>query len=287
MSTVVDNDKYIINGGTLSDIGDALREVGISNTRIITETKCYKIDQTGGAERTIQASFFTGLSSTPTQALIQVTQVDSTGCKGITSPIKQQLSYGDQLILPLPFKYQGSSYYSYGTINYYIKLNIYPLDAEGNFLIPENTTGYTVITTNKKQALPVLVEDIASTILTSGSNRYHIATIPAFCIGTNDNSATSVSNYISNITDIKELYFTQNNNSYWFRLSPKEEEKSVLSNGYEAYPLKQLSTSGSASSNWESYMTTATSVYYENGKLRCTGSYNYYSNSMPAILIYK
>lgn len=287
MSTVVDNDKYIINGSTLSAIGDALREVGISNTRTITETKCYKIDQTGGDERTIQASFFTGLSSTPTQALIQVTQVDSTGCKGITSPIKQQLSYGDQLILPLPFKYQGYSYWSYGRIDYYIKLNIYPLDAEGNFLIPENTTGYTVITTNKKQALPVLVEDIASTILTSGSNRYHIATIPSFRIGTSDSSATDVSSYISNITDIKELYCTDYNNSYWYRLSPKEEEKFVTSAGYDAYPLKQMSTSGTLPSNWENSMTTAVNVYYDGGKLKCTGSYNYNSNAMPAILIYK
>ena len=29
MSTVVDNDKYIINGSTLSAIGDALREKNI------------------------------------------------------------------------------------------------------------------------------------------------------------------------------------------------------------------------------------------------------------------
>lgn len=280
------NDKYIINGSTLSAIGDALREAGIFKTRTITETKCYKVDSTGGAERTIQASFFTGLSSTPTQALIQVTQVDSTSCKGITSPIKQKLSVGDQLILPLPFKYQGYSYYSYGTINHWIRLNIYPLDAEGKFLIPENTTGYTVITTNRKQALPVLVEDIASTILTSGSNRYHIATIPDFSIGKSDSSATDVSSYISNITDIKELYFTDSGDSYWYRLSPKEEEKIVTSTGYEAYPLKQMSTSGTLPSNWENSMTTAVNVYYEGGKLRCTGSYNYNSNAMPAILIY-
>jgi len=45
MSKVVDNDKYIINGSTLSAIGDALREVGAS-TRIVTETKYYKTDST-------------------------------------------------------------------------------------------------------------------------------------------------------------------------------------------------------------------------------------------------
>jgi len=38
----------------------------------------------------------------------------------------------------------------YGSYNYLIGLNIYPLDAEGNFMIPEDTTGYTVVTTNKK-----------------------------------------------------------------------------------------------------------------------------------------
>ena len=157
------NDKYIINGSTLSAIGDALREAGISNTRIITETKYYKTDSTAGKERTISASFFTGLSSTPTQAFIQVTRVvDSTNSDGITSPIKQKLSVGDQLILPLPFTYKG--YTLYGSYHYPIDLNIYPLDAEGNFMIPEDTTGYTVVTTEKKQTLPTLVQDIPSLI---------------------------------------------------------------------------------------------------------------------------
>ena len=161
MSKVVDNDKYIINGSTLSAIGDALREVGAS-TRIVTETKYYKTDSTAKS-KTIQASFFTGLSSTPTQAFIQVTRVDDpTNCDGITSPIKQKLSVGDQLILPLPFTYKG--YVMYGSYDYLIGLNIYPLDAEGNFMIPEDTTGYTVVTTNKKQILPILVEDIPSLI---------------------------------------------------------------------------------------------------------------------------
>ena len=164
MSTVVDNDKYIINGSTLSAIGDALREAGISNTRTIIETKYYKTDMTGGKERTISASFFTGLNSTPTQAFIRVTRVDSTGT-GITSPIRQALNVGDQLTLPLPFKYKGYATTSYGsTVNYYVGLNIYPLDAEGNLMIPENTTGYTAVTTNKKQILPTLVEDIPSLI---------------------------------------------------------------------------------------------------------------------------
>lgn len=156
------NDKYIINGSTLSAIGDALREAGIS-TRTVTETKYYKTDSTVGTERTISASFFTGLSSTPTQAFIQVTKVaDPTNCDGITSPIKQKLSVGDQLILPLPFTYKG--YVLYGQYWYDIDLNIYPLDAEGNFMIPENTTGYTAVTTEKKQTLHTLVQDIPSLI---------------------------------------------------------------------------------------------------------------------------
>lgn len=157
------NDKYIINGSTLSAIGDALREAGISNTRTIIETKYYKTDSTAGNSKTIQASFFTGLSSTPTQAFIQVTKVDDpTNCAGITSPIKQKLSVGDQLILPLPFTYEG--YVLYGSYWYDIGLNLYPLDAEGNFLVPENTTGYTAVTTEKKQTLPTLVQDIPSLI---------------------------------------------------------------------------------------------------------------------------
>lgn len=157
------NDKYIINGSTLSAIGDALREAGIFNKRIITETKYYKTDSTAGNSKTIQASFFTGLSSTPTQAFIQVTKVDDpTNCDGITSPIKQKLSVGDQLILPLPFTYKG--YVLYGQYWYDIGLNLYPLDAEGNFLVPENTTGYTAVTTNREQILPILVQDIPSLI---------------------------------------------------------------------------------------------------------------------------
>lgn len=157
------NDKYIINGSTLSAIGDALREAGAS-TRTVTEAKYYKTDMTGGDERTVSASFFTGLNSTPTQAFIQVTRVD-TGGTGITSPIRQTLNVGDQLTLSLPFKYKGYSYTSYGsTVNRYVGLNIYPLDAEGNLMIPENTTGYTVVTTNREQILPILVQDIPSLI---------------------------------------------------------------------------------------------------------------------------
>ena len=155
------NDKYIINGSTLSAIGDALREAGIFKTRITQEREYYKTDQSA-ISKTIQASFFTGLSSTPTQAFIRVTRVDSSGCDGITSPIKQQLSVGDQLILPLPFTYKG--YYYYGVSNSQIGLNLYPLDAEGNFMIPEDTTGYTAVTTEKKQILPTLVQDIPSLI---------------------------------------------------------------------------------------------------------------------------
>lgn len=160
------NDKYIINGSTLSDIGDALREAGIFKTRTIIEAKYYKTDSTAGDSKTISASFFTGLSSTPTQAFIQVTYVGSSGYeRGITSPIQQYLKKGDQLTLPLPFTYQGYTSYSYGmTTNYNIGLNIYPLDAEGNFLIPEDTTGYTAVTTERKQTLPTLVEDIPSLI---------------------------------------------------------------------------------------------------------------------------
>ena len=160
------NDKYIINGSTLSDIGNALKEAGIFKTRTIIEAKYYKTDITAGTSRTISASFFTGLSSTPTQAFIQVTRVGTSGYeRGITSPIQQSLKEGDQLTLPLPFTYQGYTSYNYGmTVNYAIGLNIYPLDAEGNFLIPEDTTGYTAVTKNKKQILPTLVQDIPSLI---------------------------------------------------------------------------------------------------------------------------
>lgn len=183
MSTVVDDNKYIINGSTLSAIGDALREAGIL-TRTIAETKYYKTDTTAGTSRTIQASFFTGLSSTPTQAFIQVTKVaDPTNCEGITSPIKQKLSVGDQLILPLPFTYEG--YVMYGRYWYDINLNLYPLDAEGNFLVPENTTGYTAVTTEKKQTLPTLVEDIPSLIFVpidyQGLSYCYINTNRTFC----------------------------------------------------------------------------------------------------------
>ena len=160
------NDKYIINGSTLSDIGDALREAGIFKTRTIIEAKYYKTDITAGDSKTISASFFTGLSSTPTQAFIQVTRVGTSGYeRGITKPIQQTLKEGDQLTLPLPFTYQGYTSYNYGmTVNYAIGLNIYPLDAEGNFMIPEDTTGYTAVTTHKKQILPTLVQDIPSLI---------------------------------------------------------------------------------------------------------------------------
>lgn len=208
MSTVVDNDKYIINGSTLSAIGDALRETG-AFTRIVTETKYYKTDMTSGDERTVSASFFTGLSSTPTQAFIQVTRVDDpTNCDGITSPIKQKLSVGDQLILPLPFTYKG--YVLYGSYWYDIGLNLYPLDAEGNFLVPENTTGYTAVTTEKKQTLPTLVQDIPQRILDlqgGGTPSFHAV------INRLNQNPFNVCDYVSSWDDV--LYYLVIHKSNW------------------------------------------------------------------------
>ena len=70
MSTVVDNDKYIINGGTLSDIGDALKSKGLLDSTKQTTTKTVWYKKVEGVSYINITSEWFGLNRTVSQAII-------------------------------------------------------------------------------------------------------------------------------------------------------------------------------------------------------------------------
>lgn len=174
MSTVVDNNKYIINGSTLSAIGDALRENNIPPKEIQTEMSVsYKTYTSPYVEkdytRTLSASDFGLTSQTPIKVRIMVIAIHTDyGCKvmlkGAGESIYQVAESGKTYYKTLPVEITGD-------ISFTARMTarIYPLDNNGNYIIPtseDDTSGYTtqvetvIIHPNRQ----ILVSDIASLI---------------------------------------------------------------------------------------------------------------------------
>ena len=297
MSTVVDNDKYIINGSTLSAIGNAVREKNMipkkKKVSIDVFYKSYTIQTSYGSIKTIDASYFGLTSQTPVRARVQIVSSGSysmymqgTGDSGFST-----IAAGQTYIKTLPIQFQGSasSYYSN------ITAKIFPLDGNGDYIILTAEDDDSEYLTQEKEVVVLntdglLVQNIASTIL--AANQYKFAAISPFTIGKNFQSATDISEYISDITDIVYLYVpSYPSGGYWGRLAPKESEKTT-SGSYEAYPMKIYggSTSSPVVADWETRLEKSTNkvnVHYENGRLVCSGGYDYQASYMPAFLIYK
>ena len=174
MSTVVDNDKYIINGSTLSAIGDALRENNIPPKEIQTEMSVsYKTYTSPYVQkdytRTLSASDFGLTSQTPIKVRIMVIAIQTdygtkVMLKGAGESIYQVAESGKTYYKTLPVEITGD-------ISFSAKMTarIYPLDNNGNYIIPtseDDTSGYTtqvetvIIHPNRQ----ILVSDIASLI---------------------------------------------------------------------------------------------------------------------------
>ena len=174
MSTVVDNDKYIINGSTLSAIGDALRENNIPPKEIQTEMSVsYKTYTSPYVQkdytRTLSASDFGLTSQTPIKVRIMVIAIQAdygtkVMLKGAGESIYQVAESGKTYYKTLPVEITGD-------ISFSAKMTarIYPLDNNGNYIIPtseDDTSGYTtqvetvIIHPNRQ----ILVSDIASLI---------------------------------------------------------------------------------------------------------------------------
>lgn len=308
------NDKYIINGSTLSDIGDALREKNIPPKKIQTEINIYYKDYTSpyltwNSVRTIDAAYFGLTSQTPIKAkFIIIGKWGSYGMylKGADESGYSGVTEGSTYYKTLPVQIRGEQYSS----STQIQAKIYPLDQNGDYIIPtseDDTSEYlteatTAIIPNPNRQ--ILVQEIASKIQTIDS----IALIAPFTIPSSSNlaQATVLPTAIQKITDIKKLIMIEGSSSnYYIRLSilePSTTSTSHYSNiggdiqkAGTAYHMKyyEFSYSAAATANWESTIkasSTKHDIYFNEATRQLVqldnSSWTYNAIAGPAILIY-
>ena len=167
------NDKYIINGSTLSDIGDALREKNIPPKEIQAETNVYYKNYTSPwisarGRATIDAAYFGLTSQTPVRIKMEITAKNGYNmyAKGADESGYSTVLVGNTYYKTLPVQLMGemTSYTSQ------IIAKLYPLDQNSNYIIPtseDDTSGYstevaTIIIPNPNRQ--ILVQDIPSLI---------------------------------------------------------------------------------------------------------------------------
>ena len=167
------NDKYIINGSTLSAIGDALREIGIPPKKIQGEINIYYKNYTSpwanaNGRKNFTASDFGLTSQTPVKAKMEITakngpdmyMIDASRSNWVTARV------GSIFYVKFPVEMRGDSSYSSSQII----AKIYPLDDNGNYIIPtseDDTSEYLTEVTTGMIPNPnrqILVQDIPSLI---------------------------------------------------------------------------------------------------------------------------
>ena len=307
------NEKYIINGDTLSDIGDALRAKSIiAPTKEVTQQVCcYRDnfttsrDNYGNYKNTTTLTewdiqYWYGINwdyPVPQFSYVRIYRETNNYSMKVNG---STLAAGSSVIVSLPVTllFEG---------NYTCYVKFYPLDSNQNeipwdssYYYPWNPNDYNVhyYKENITKQVPnlIAVEDIATAIsekvFESGAN---VVGISPFTLANLESKATDVSAYISDIDDIVDFYFSADpSNGFWYRIKPVQSEKTTLTsgagNGKISYPVKQYNY-GSWSTppaNWESSASNSgMRVFFSNGKLVVTGSYSYTNYYMPAILIYK
>lgn len=289
MSTVVDNDKYIINGSTLSDIGDVLKSKGLldSTKQTITKTVWYKKVE-GVSYINITSEWF-GLNRTVSQAIIfSGTAAESRNYQGTDS----NFGTNDRL----QYLNSNNHYYTVKLPAYFSSrmgkiagVKVYPISANGDYIIPtenEREGYFSEQKQIKEETERVSIANLVSSVLSHPS--YGYALLNPFTIGGYNTSGTNLSQYISSVTDIEVLIFR--NGSYTYLLRPT---KSSGGQTQTTYPLMRIycADSSSLSSNWESSMEQNGSVSFlaSSGYLYNPNSYSssITARELPAILIYK
>jgi hypothetical protein len=257
------NSQYIINGSTLSDIGEALRNKGIINPVSVDETKtCYYKEETISASGsdtntlTINNEYFQNLSETPEKVLIVFTASNSVSINGETAAIPL-LNTDIIYDLPLTISISGSTLYPGNSYSFSCK--IFPLNRFHDIIIPSPTTGYSSESKTLSILQTVAVEDIASTInnmvVASGDN---IAFIWPFKIDNRNAgtpTSTDLSSYISDITDIKALYFLDYSYNL-YRLIPSTAQTTVYTyignyTNKTTYRAQYYNFNRNTGSNWQ------------------------------------
>lgn len=230
MSTVVDNDKYIINGSTLSDIGDAVREQTPDQYETVTEdVVCYKdaryaygnnVTLLTLTEETIQGWYQNTLPSPITGVIIIC--VGNSGynswVQGNGSNVGFTLNKSYTYSLPITIYGNGSS--SYGAKFTY---KIYPLNGDSylswnsNYYYPSSSGDHLYKEeVSYERLLPksnFLVSEIAQ----------KIASLPGLANAQVDFSLVSTRGYSAapstnlstiGVSDISDIYFIIGYESY-------------------------------------------------------------------------
>lgn len=290
MSTVVDNNKYIINGGTLSDIGDSLKSKGLLDSTKQTTTKTVWYKKVEGVSYINITSEWFGLNRTVSQAIIfSGTAAESRNYQGTdsnfgTNDRLQYLNYNNRYYtVKLP------AYFS-SRMGKIAGVKVYPISANGDYIIPtenEREGYFSEQKQIKEETERVSIANLVSSVLSHPS--YGYALLNPFTIGgnTSASSGTNLSQYISSITDIEVLIFR--NSSYTYLLRPTK----LSGQTQKTYPLMRIYCADSSSlpSNWESSMEQNGSVSFYDS-YSCLYNPNSYSSAitakeLPALLIYK
>ena len=307
------NDKYIINGSTLSAIGDALREKNIPPKQIQGEINVYYKNYTSPwcrdtGYQNFTASDFGLTSQTPVKAKMEITAKNGPSMYIQDSSGKVNwatASVGQIFYVTLPVAMRGDSSYSSSQII----AKIYPLDNNGNYIIPtseDDTSEYLTEVTTGMVPNPnrqILVQDIASKIQTINQ----IALITPFKIAGYRNYttySTYMGDYISSIEDVEKLIVIQRVSSSpeitIGELIPKNNDTatgSLLNFGsITQYRMRYKTFSGTKSltSEWEADIASSSGynyIYFDQSRkqfINASDSTNAITNyGFPAILIYK
>lgn len=182
MSTVVDNDKYIINGSTLSEIGDAIKRQMPNQYETVTEDAvCYRYTkkaQDSGqtllnlTEETIQGWYQNTLPSPITKVKIIMTEND--GNYSAWTDNYKYFTLNESYTYSLPITIKGT----YDSFTF----KIYPLNGDNylfwdsNYYYPSSSSDYNAHLykegVSHKRLLPkpkFLVSDIAQKITSLGA----------------------------------------------------------------------------------------------------------------------
>lgn len=303
------NDKYIINGSTLSDIGDALRAKEIiPPTKKVSQTIWYKevSDSSGwmGEKHsiTIDSAYF-GLDQTVSKIKIIPTQIDNVLQIGGNNISNGYVGVAFIYSLPVTASVSGSRYSTYS-----YTMKVYPLDSNENFIIPKENerSSYSSEQQMMTRTNFIEVDNIANTILNDFNNT-SIAFLAPFQIGASSNytNATVFPTNIKKITDIKKLFFVSSNSDSSYITIQKLEPANTTTQHYSSmgglgagttYRMKEYSFPywDTAPADWDDKLNNSTigyDVYFIESTRQLVqisggGSYIINAYAIPALLIY-
>lgn len=236
MSTVVDSNKYIINGSTLSDIGDAIKEQTPNQYETVTEdVVCYKYTAYAGSsgvtllnltEEKIQEWYQNTLPSP-----ITAVKIINTGNSGYNSWVvvdgnQKYFTLNKTQTYSLPITIYGNGYSSYYSGDTKFTYKIYPLNGDNylswnsNYYYPSSSSDYNAYLYKEEVSYERLLPK-SNFLVSEAAQR--IASLPSLAnaqidfslVATRGYSAVLSTNLSSiGISDISDIYFIIGYNDY-------------------------------------------------------------------------